>query len=218
MRPRLLILGVALALMLVVGLDGPTSAACHAFTVSVDPAEVVEGESVTVTIERDFNAAPSSIDVATADETAVGGTDYEALDETADFPDGGTEQTFTVATVDRDEAQGSRTFRVELDNPQGCSVNTNYDVGDPATVTIVDAEDPADTTTAPTQPGAESTTTADAAVTTTTTTVPATDVTQEATPTDGGLAETGNPSALLIGAIAVVAALAGIALLRRSRA
>lgn len=209
MTPRLLTLGLALSLTLVVGLASPASAACHAFTVSVDPAEVVEGEAVTVTVTRDAAVAPSSIDVATVDGTAAAGVDYEPLDDTADFPDGGTEQTFTVATIDLDEAQGSRTFRVELDNPQGCAANPNFVVGDPAVVTIVDSEDsvdPAASPAAPAEPGEEPA-------------VPAAPVSPaEAVPTADRLADTGRAPALLAAGLALVVALVAAQLSRRQRA
>lgn len=216
MTRRVLILGLVLSLALVVGLAGPASAACHDFTVSVDPVEVVEGEAVTVTVSRDAAIAPSSIDVSTADETAVSGVDYEPLDETADFPDGGTEQTFTISTIAHAEAKGSRTFRVELDNPQGCDVNSNYVVGDPAVVTIVDAEESAEPAAPPAEPGEEPA--APAAPDTPPADDAGANVPAEAAPTAGGtLADTGRASALLPGALALVAALLAIGLLRRQR-
>ena len=135
-------LATALAMALLVASGQQAWAACHAFTVSAEPADVIEGETVTVTVRRDAAVMPSSIDVTTVDESAAAGVDYEALGQTADFPDGGTAQTFTVATFDRAGTQGPRTFRVELSNPQGCEVNQNFEVGDPAVVTIVDADEP----------------------------------------------------------------------------
>lgn len=194
---RVLRIALVLSMAIVAGTASPAAAACHAFTVSVDPAEVTEGGEVTVTVERDAAVAESSIDVSTVDGTAVGGTDYEPLDETADFPDGGTSQTFTVPTMDREGSQGDRDFQVELSNPQGCDVNTNYVVGDPATVTIADSEQAAE------DPTEEATT------------APTEEATAEATGDE--LPETGADLTVVVAA-GLLVMLAGLALRRRARA
>ncbi len=188
---RVLRIALVLSMAIVAGTASPAAAACHAFTVSVDPAEVTEGGEVTVTVERDAAVADSSIDVSTVDGTAVGGTDYEPLDETADFPDGGTSQTFTVPTMDREGSQGDRDFQVELSNPQGCEVNPNYSVGDPATVTIADSEQAAATE------------------------EPTEEATAEATGDE--LPETG-ADLTVVAAAGLLVMLAGLALRRRARA
>ncbi len=194
---RVLRIALVLSMAIVAGTASPAAAACHAFTVSVDPAEVTEGGEVTVTVERDAAVAESSIDVSTVDGTATGGTDYEPLDETADFPDGGTSQTFTVPTMDREGSQGDRDFQVELSNPQGCAPNTNYVVGDPATVTIADSEqaaadDPTEEATA----------------------APTEEATAEATGDE--LPETGADLTVVVAA-GLLVLLAGLALRRRAR-
>jgi hypothetical protein len=119
-------------------LAAPAAAACHRFTVSADPAEVIEGDTVTVTVMRDGPLGSSSVDVVTVDQTAVAGVDYEPLSATADFADGVTSQTFTINTIDVEEDRGRRNFRLELRNPQGCEANPNLVLGAPARVTIVD--------------------------------------------------------------------------------
>lgn len=192
---RVLRIALVLSMAIVAGTASPAAAACHAFTVSVDPAEVTEGGDVTVTVERDAAVAESSIDVSTVDGTATGGTDYEPLDETADFPDGGTSQTFTVPTMDREGSQGDRDFQVELSNPQGCEVNTDYDVGDAATVTIADSEQ--------------------AAATEDPTEEPTEEATAEATGDE--LPETGADLTVVVAA-GLLVLLAGLALRRRARA
>lgn len=192
---RVLRIALVLSMAIVAGTASPAAAACHAFTVSVDPAEVTEGGEVTVTVERDAAVAESSIDVSTVDGTATGGTDYEPLDETADFPDGGTSQTFTVPTMDREGSQGDRDFQVELSNPQGCAPNTDYEVGDPATVTIADSEQ--------------------AAATEDPTEEPTEEATAEATGDE--LPETGADLTVVVAA-GLLVLLAGLALRRRARA
>lgn len=134
---RVLAALVTIAAVTVV-LAAPAAAACHRFSVSADPAEVIEGDTVTVTVMRDGPLGSSSVDVVTVDQTAVAGVDYEPLSVTADFADGVTAQTFTINTIDIEEDQGRRNFRVELRNPQGCDANPNLVLGAPARVTIVD--------------------------------------------------------------------------------
>lgn len=119
---------------------GPAAAACHAFTVEVDPATPAEGETVTVTIRRDAAVNPSSVRVRTVEGTATGGADYAELDERVEF-DTGTEQTRTVDVLDDDAQEDDETFDIELSEGEGCEVNPDFTY-DSATVTIQD-DDPA---------------------------------------------------------------------------
>lgn len=195
---RLLNLGLVLSLGLVVGVAGPASAACHAFGVSVGSAEVVEGQSVEVTVTRDGAVAGSQVDVATTDGTATAGVDYEALNETATFPDNGTSQAFTVETHAIAGTNGSRTFQVEVSNGSGCAVNPNFTYSDPVTVTIVDAaeEDPTDE--AMDEP-----------------TETATDGGMADDASDEGLPDTGSRDLLLLASFGLLAVLAGTVSMRR---
>jgi cobalamin biosynthesis Mg chelatase CobN len=145
---RLALLAVIVT-TLVIGAAPTALAACHAFRVAVQPASVAEGGEVTVTVSRDGAVAASRIDVETIDGTALRGADYvQVARRTISFTNE-VEQSFEVATVDNAEAEPSETFRLHLSNPGGCAVNTNFDVGPDAVVTITDA-DRAPTTSAPT--------------------------------------------------------------------
>jgi LPXTG-motif cell wall-anchored protein len=196
---RLLNLGLVLSMGLVIGVAAPATAACHAFAVSVDADEVVEGESVEVTVTRDAAVADSQVDVNTVDGTATAGVDYESLDDTATFPDNGTSQVFTVETLAVSGANGSRTFDVEVSNGSGCSVNPNFTYGDPVTVTITDAaeEDPTD------DPTDE----------------PTDDPTEESTDGDvasgDDLPDTGSRDLLVLASIGLLAVLVGTLSMRR---
>lgn len=116
---------------------GEASAACHAFSVTVNPDTVTEGGEVTVTVSRDGDVAPSNVDVSTIDETARAGQDYTAMSRTVNFASG-TSQSFPLATTDNGASEPNETFRVHLSNPGGCSVNTNFQLGPDVQVTIRD--------------------------------------------------------------------------------
>lgn len=123
-----------------VALSGGTAvAACHAFTVEVDPVTVREGGTVTITVRRDAAIAPSQVDVSTVDEDAIAGEDYERLEQTVSFTDE-TEQTLTLSTTDDDADEGVETFLVRLSNPGGCAVNPNFVLGPDARVSIRGAD------------------------------------------------------------------------------
>lgn len=191
-RIRALLGVAALAGLLVVATGAPAAAACHAFTVQVDPAEPAEGATVTVTIQRDAAVQPSSVRVRTVDETATAGSDYAGVDERVEFTDG-TEQQRQIDVLDDDSAEDDETFRVELSDAEGCEVNPNFTY-DSATVTIQDDDEPAQASpspepsptpeTAPTDTGAD---------------------TEDAT---GGLPETGAAGLAGLGLAGVLAAAA----------
>lgn len=123
-------------------------AACHAFTVSAEPAQVAEGGKVTVTVTRDAGVNPSQVDVSSVDVTAKGGEDYPAQKRTVSYT-AETQQSFEIPVTDDAVSEGAETFRLHLSNPGGCAVNSNFSVGPDATVTIL-ASDASGTTTTPT--------------------------------------------------------------------
>lgn len=219
----------------------PASAACHAFTVSVDPAAVAEGGTVTVTVARDAGVNPSSIVVSSVDETAQGGSDYPAVQRTISFTNE-TQQTFTVPVTNDAVPEDAEAFRLHLSNPGGCPINTNFVIGADARVTIPANDAPPPTTAPPstappTTPVAApttthvTTTTADTTAsssTTTTTLVGSTTTTEAATTTstsdDDEVAlaaseddDGGGSSGAAIAAIAAVLALGGAGYLLRRR-
>ena len=161
----------------------PAWAACHAFDVSVDPANAPEGTSVTVTVSRDGSVNPSSVRVRTVDGTATGGQDYEPVDRRVEFTSG-TEQQLTLQILQDEADEPAETFRLELSEGQGCPANPSFRYGS-ATVTVADDDDPQPTPTAPppppgptTTPPPGATTTAASATTTSTSTADATTSTE----------------------------------------
>jgi hypothetical protein len=133
---RALGLGGMLAGLIVVN-SGSALAACHHFTVTAAPTSVAEGGKVLVTVSRDGNVAPSSIDLSTVDETAKSGTDYVAIHQAVSFTNEVQKQ-YTLSTIDDHLAEPSQTFRLHLSNPSGCAVNPNYVVDPDVRVTIKD--------------------------------------------------------------------------------
>lgn len=126
-------------------------AACHAFTVSAEPATVEEGGTVEVTVSRDGAVGTSQIDVETVDGSARGGADYAAVPRRTISFTNERSQTFPVPIHDDTEAEPAETFRLHLSNPDGCTVNPNFSVGPDATVTIAasDRSSATSTTAAP---------------------------------------------------------------------
>jgi hypothetical protein len=114
----------------------PALAACHHFSVTAIPPSVAEGAKVLVTVSRDGNAAPSSIDLSTVDETAKAGTDYVAIHQTVAFTSEVQKQ-FTLSTIDDHLTESSQTFRLHLSNPAGC-FGSGYVVDPDVRVTITD--------------------------------------------------------------------------------
>lgn len=143
---------LVVATMVVVGAvaawQQPAFAACHAFTVSVNPASVAEGGTVTVTVERDAGVNPSSIVVSSVDETARAGSDYPAVQRTISFTNE-TQQTFTVAVTNDAAPEAAESFRLRLSNPGGCPINTNFVIGPDARVTVPANDAPPPTTSPP---------------------------------------------------------------------
>lgn len=166
----------------------PAMAACHRFSVSAAPAEVGEGATVTVTVERDAGVAPSSVDVSAVAGSAAPGEDFPAFSETADFPGGSTSQSFPLAIIDDGGDEANETFALHLSNPQGCAVNPNLQVGPDFTVTIVDNDEAAPTTAPPTT--AAPTTAAPTTSSTTSTTVATTSSSSSSTSTSTGESST----------------------------
>lgn len=133
---RLRALLVALAVVGALLMAAPRAlAACHAFTVSANPAEVAEGGKVTVTVSRDAGLNPSQVDVSSVDVTATAGEDYPAVKRTISFATE-TQQSFELAVTDDSAAEGDETFKLHLSNPGGCAINPNFQLGPDATVTI----------------------------------------------------------------------------------
>ena len=77
----------------------------------------------------------ASVDFATADGTAVGGSDYTAANGTLTWPDGVSgNQTISILITDDNSAEFSESFTVTLSNVSGATLGTNSS----ATVNIID--------------------------------------------------------------------------------
>jgi hypothetical protein len=109
-------------------------AACHHFTVKGSPSTVTAGGTVTVTVSRDGNLAPSNVDVSTVDESAKAGQDYQSVSRTLSFTTE-TVQSFALPTM-ADTETAAETFRLHLSNPGGCRVNTNFVLDPDVAITI----------------------------------------------------------------------------------
>jgi hypothetical protein len=124
-----------------VGVLGRAEAACHAWTVSASPSSVAEGGKVTVTVTRDAAVNPSSVHVTTVDGSAKAPGDYTKLDQQVSMTSE-TSKTLTVTTRDDATPEGAETFKVHLHDGGGCAVNSDFEYGPDAVVSIK-ASDPA---------------------------------------------------------------------------
>ena len=88
----------------------------------------------TVTLDR-ASGQTVTVDYATSDDSAEGGTDYTAASGTLSFAPGDVSKTFSVSVTDDSVAEGSETFNVTLSNPSGATIIDNT-----ATATITDDE------------------------------------------------------------------------------
>lgn len=112
-------------------------AACHSFSVKTN-SPVTEGEPVKVTVTRDNNLDESSVQVQTANATAVAPADYDSTIVRVEFTDE-TSRTIEIDTNEDKIGEETETFHVKLNSARGCRTqNTDYQYGAPATVTIKD--------------------------------------------------------------------------------
>jgi hypothetical protein len=132
---RVLLIGCCVSLGVMVSYAVPANAACHHFSVSASPNPVAEGKTVTVTVSRDANVAPSNVDLSTIDETAKAGQDYAPVSRTVSFTND-VQQSFPIAVVSHSTSEPARTFRLHLSKPGGCAVNPNFVVDPDVRVTI----------------------------------------------------------------------------------
>ena len=95
------------------------------------------GASVLVTVTRtggSFGAV--SVDYASSNGTATGGSDYTPVNSTLNFADGVMSGTFTVTILDDTNYEGNETFNLSLSNAQG-----GGSLGTPASATVTITED-----------------------------------------------------------------------------
>jgi chitinase len=111
-------------------------------TLSIGNASVTEGNSGTVNVAfvvtlSQAAASPVTVQYATANGTAVAGSDYNATSGTLTFAAGETSKTITVAVRGDTAVEGAETFRVLLSNPSGATLANGTGTG-----TIVDNDQP----------------------------------------------------------------------------
>lgn len=129
---------LALVAAWLVLLAPPAHAACHiaGFVESeVEAQESTGVVSLVVELQGRGGSCAGTVDVATADGSAVAGQDYEAVTQTLAYEeDDDRVETVDVTILADDEADGGETFTLELSNPTGDITGTSS----PATVTIVE--------------------------------------------------------------------------------
>ncbi len=89
-------------------------------TVSIGAATVLEGPGATIAFPVTLSGpvpVPVTVDVATADGTAVAGVDYSAMAGTLTIPAGQTTATFLVPVIDNSLIQPDRTLTATISNP-----------------------------------------------------------------------------------------------------
>jgi hypothetical protein len=91
---------------------------------SIDDVRRVEGGTAlfTVTLSPPNMAATVTVDYATADGTAMAGSDYTATAGTLTFPPGTTTQTVSVSVLGDTLVEGAETFFVDLSLPSNATI------------------------------------------------------------------------------------------------
>jgi hypothetical protein len=108
-------------------------------SISISDTSATEGGGLSFTVTRSGSTSGAvSVDYATADGTATGGSDYTAGSGTVSFAAGETTKTITVATTDDAAQESSETVIVNLTNATGgATIADNQGVG-----TILDNDTP----------------------------------------------------------------------------
>jgi len=98
--------------------------------------DVAEGEVVNIFVTRGAGSSGVvSVNYATSDGTAVGGSDYPAANGTLTWPDGTSgNRTISIPITDDNTVEGSESFTVTLSNVSGATLGANTS----ATVNIID--------------------------------------------------------------------------------
>lgn len=100
------------------------------YAVSVGDATSFEGSVATFTVYLNkVSPLPISVLVSTLDGTARAGIDYEAVSQLITFAPGETAKTFNVSFLDNTNADGNKTFSVNLDSVNGANFDRGQGVG-----------------------------------------------------------------------------------------
>jgi hypothetical protein len=122
------------ATLTIVDNDGPGLVEFAASGYSVNES----AGTVTVTVNRArASQGAITVDVVSADGTAVAGSDYAAVSQTLSFADGETSKTVTLTINDDSLIEGAESFTLTLQNPTGGAA---LGARSSATVTIADDE------------------------------------------------------------------------------
>lgn len=112
------------------------------FRLSSSAYNVIEGQSVTVTVER-YSGSYSTVNVnvRTDDDTAIQNVDYNPVNQNLTFSDSETSKTFTITTIENSTNITTPKFFTTYINSVNASDGTAF-IGLPyiATVTIIDNE------------------------------------------------------------------------------
>jgi hypothetical protein len=97
-----------------------TTSDCNAPSFSINDASATEGGIVTFTVSRAGSTTGSyTVNYATANNTAIAGSDYTAKSGTLTFASGVTTQTIQISTLQDSLVEGNETFYVNLSAPSG---------------------------------------------------------------------------------------------------
>jgi hypothetical protein len=99
-------------------------------SVTISEAANGEGESFArfrVTLSEASNETVA-VNYATEDESAIAPADYQSLRGTLTFAPGETEKVIAVAIADDSEAEASETFKVNLSNPVGATLDISQGI------------------------------------------------------------------------------------------
>ena len=92
-------------------------------TVSIGDATATEGDVATFTVTLSTaSGRPVTVDFATAEGSATGGSDYTSASGTVTFAAGETSKTVAVTTLGDVEQEAAETFTVTLSNPDGATL------------------------------------------------------------------------------------------------
>jgi ribosomal protein L21E len=116
------------------------------FSLSSNVVSVLEGEEVSVTINRSNGSNDDvTLRVFTADDGQVAGVDYEAIDEEITFADGETEKQISIITLNENTNDADTGFIVNISS-ETATITT-----DSISISILDNDNP-DSPTPPTPP------------------------------------------------------------------
>jgi hypothetical protein len=101
-------------------------------------SSVNNGAFATITVTRTkVTSGAVSVSYATANGTAIAGTDYTAISGTLNFADGETSKTFTIPIAHKSVYEADKTVNLSLSNPTGGTYGALVGVPGTAVLTIV---------------------------------------------------------------------------------